>query len=318
MQPELGREPEPDRASRSRSHAVAAQGRSAGTGLSRRSRRSRGLRQERRQLAFLLTAAAAIVGILLLVGMRSWLEGAGSAPTDLSVVTPPIEDPDAALTPAPSSGPAPTTTRARPADRRPASARPKRRASPPPRAANRATTSPTSPPVVRKPAVTPAAAPPAPAAPVSGLPGIELGGWYEVVNTASGLCLDDYGYGTTDGAALKQWACTGAVNQQWRFVPTDRGFFRVVTRQAPNLGWDVLGGPGAVPDSTPIHLWHPTGGPNQQWRPLPSGTGGFTFVVRDGARCLNVPGSGLESKVQLTIYPCNGSGAQSFRVKRKA
>jgi hypothetical protein len=36
----------------------------------------------------------------------------------------------------------------------------------------------------------------------------------ELVNTHSGLCLDDTGFGGS-GTQVQIWACTGAANQQW-------------------------------------------------------------------------------------------------------
>jgi hypothetical protein len=36
----------------------------------------------------------------------------------------------------------------------------------------------------------------------------------ELVNTNSGLCLDDTGFGAS-GTQVQIWACTGAANQQW-------------------------------------------------------------------------------------------------------
>ena len=39
----------------------------------------------------------------------------------------------------------------------------------------------------------------------------------ELVNTNSGLCLDDTGFGGS-GTRVQIWACTGAANQQWNLI----------------------------------------------------------------------------------------------------
>lgn len=36
-----------------------------------------------------------------------------------------------------------------------------------------------------------------------------------VVNAASGKCLDDTGFKTANGTKLEIWTCTGKTNQQW-------------------------------------------------------------------------------------------------------
>ena len=36
-----------------------------------------------------------------------------------------------------------------------------------------------------------------------------------VVNPASGKCLDDPGFNTTNGTQLILWSCNGGNNQQW-------------------------------------------------------------------------------------------------------
>jgi glucosylceramidase len=61
--------------------------------------------------------------------------------------------------------------------------------------------------------------------------------------------------GTSNGAAVQQWTCySGNTNQEWQFQPTSGGYYEVVTRNAPALGWDVTGGPGATGNGVPIQL----------------------------------------------------------------
>jgi hypothetical protein len=40
-------------------------------------------------------------------------------------------------------------------------------------------------------------------------------GHSELVNPASGKCLDDPGFNTTPGTQLILWSCNGGSNQQW-------------------------------------------------------------------------------------------------------
>ncbi|MFI8080866.1 RICIN domain-containing protein [Kitasatospora sp. NPDC086009] len=41
---------------------------------------------------------------------------------------------------------------------------------------------------------------------------------FQLVNAASGKCLDVSGGSTADGAAVIQWARTGGTNQGWHYV----------------------------------------------------------------------------------------------------
>jgi hypothetical protein len=147
--------------------------------------------------------------------------------------------------------------------------------------------------------------------------GISTTTWYTVVNQGNGLCVDDNAWGTANGSAVIQWPCgTQQFNQEWQFQPTDSGYYRVMVRQAPWLGWDVTGGPGATGTGTKIQLWGvgTPAGANQQWKPVALGGGWFKFVARHSSKCLDVPGQSRTNGTQLQQWDCNGTVAQSFRL----
>jgi hypothetical protein len=159
--------------------------------------------------------------------------------------------------------------------------------------------------------------PPPPPPPGGTVTSISSSAWYQVINTNSGLCTDDNAWGTANGARVIQWACgAGQYNQQWQFVPTSGGYYRVMVRYASYLGWDVTGGAGATGNSVPIQLWgvgNPPG-TNQEWLPQHLGNGIWRFVVRNSGKCLDVPAASTAGGVQLQQYTCNGTGAQSYRL----
>src|SRR6266516_928136 len=47
--------------------------------------------------------------------------------------------------------------------------------------------------------------------------------YYLVISQLSGKCLDLNGGSQDDGAAIIQWSCHGAVNQQWRATLKGKG-----------------------------------------------------------------------------------------------
>jgi hypothetical protein len=159
--------------------------------------------------------------------------------------------------------------------------------------------------------------PPPPPPPGGTVTSINSSAWYQVINTNSGRCTDDAGWSQANGARVIQWTCgAGQANQQWQFVPTSGGYYRVMVRHATWLGWDVTGGPGATGQGVPVQLWgvgSPAGN-NQQWLPQHLGNGIWRFVARHSGRCLDVPSSSTANGVQLQQWTCNGTGAQSFRL----
>jgi beta-glucanase (GH16 family) len=141
---------------------------------------------------------------------------------------------------------------------------------------------------------------------------INTGVWYAVSNQNSGACVDDTGGGTPNGTAVQQWACgSGSSNQQWQFTPTDSGYYKVTSRNAPEV-WDVTGGNSATGSGVKIQLWSYGGGNNQQWMPVSLGNGLYKFVARNSGLCLDVPGGSTSNGVQLQQYTCNGTGAQAW------
>ncbi|MQA20045.1 RICIN domain-containing protein [Rugamonas rivuli] len=144
--------------------------------------------------------------------------------------------------------------------------------------------------------------------------GIDPNKWYSVVNKNSGSCVDDADFSTSNGAVVHQWACDsrGAANQQWKFTPTDSGNYRVSTQQAPGLAWDVAG--WGTANGSLVQLWTYGGGSNQQWQAVDLGDGYYKFVGRGSGKCLDVPAASTSNGVQLQIYDCNGTPAQSFKL----
>jgi glucosylceramidase len=147
-----------------------------------------------------------------------------------------------------------------------------------------------------------------------GTGGISPGTWYQVVNANSGKCVDATNGGTANGTTLQQWTCaSGSTNQEWQFQPTDSGYDKIVTRNAPTLGWDVTGGAGATGNGVPIQLWTYGGGTNQQWLPVQHADGSYSFSPRSSTgECLDVTGVSTADGAPLQQWSCTGAANQSF------
>jgi hypothetical protein len=152
---------------------------------------------------------------------------------------------------------------------------------------------------------------------------ISTAGWYNIVNTNSGLCVDALNWAYLDGTVVDQYTCGGAqTNQEWQFQPTDSGYYQIVNRNAStqagqNLVWEVAGGPYAAANQVAIELWSYGGGTNQQWMPVSLGNGAYKFIARNSSKCLDVPGASTAVLTGLQQYDCNGTGAQSYTLQQK-
>jgi type 1 glutamine amidotransferase len=137
--------------------------------------------------------------------------------------------------------------------------------------------------------------------------------WRSLVNKNSGKCVDAKAAATANGTAIQQYTCNGTTAQQFQQVTTAGAAVRINNRNNPGQVLDVTD--VSTADNAKIQLWAYGGGLNQQWLPVDEGGGYYHFVNRNSGKCLDVPGAGTADGVQLVQYPCNGTGAQSFRLQ---
>ena len=144
-----------------------------------------------------------------------------------------------------------------------------------------------------------------------GASSINSGAWYQVVNQNSGSCMDDTGWGTSNGTTVQQWQCgVDQYNQEWQLVPTDSGYYKIINRIS-GLALDDTN--LSTSSGTGMQQWSYGGGANQQWMPQQVGAS-FQLVNRYSGLCLDVPGASTQNGVQLDQYTCNGTGAQMFQL----
>lgn len=91
---------------------------------------------------------------------------------------------------------------------------------------------------------------------------VDTKAWYVLVNRNSGEALDGLSYATYDGAAVVQWGRHGGTNQQWRFIDSGDGNYRLQNRNSgkvlDDFGWSKTAGSGLV-------QWADRNGANQQF-----------------------------------------------------
>lgn len=147
---------------------------------------------------------------------------------------------------------------------------------------------------------------------------IATNAYYQVINQATGACVDDSGGGTGNGTILQQWSCnSGNLNQQWLFTSLPGGYYRVSSRNMTSLSWDVTAS-GTTP-GTPMELWSTSPpGTNEQIQAILQANGYYELIDRNSGMCLNVPGGSTSSGVQLQMNTCNGSSSEMWTLNLSA
>jgi glucosylceramidase len=145
----------------------------------------------------------------------------------------------------------------------------------------------------------------------SGGGGISTTAYYQIVNEASGMCIDDTSGSTSNGTVLQQYTCyANNTNQEWLFTATSGGYYEVTTYNSSTAAWNVVNN-GTSP-GTGMQLWAYGGGNNEQFEPALLSSGYYEFIDRNSGLCLYSPNS--NNNQQLEINTCNGSTSESFKL----
>ncbi|MEU5784844.1 RICIN domain-containing protein, partial [Micromonospora lupini] len=59
---------------------------------------------------------------------------------------------------------------------------------------------------------------------------VDTSAWYVLVNRNSGKAVDVYNMATNDGARITQWTRNNGNQQQWQFVDSGGGYYRIKSR----------------------------------------------------------------------------------------
>ena len=121
-----------------------------------------------------------------------------------------------------------------------------------------------------------------------------------LLNPASGMCLSDTGWSTTNGTRVVVGSCNGFKNQAWT-LPAGP-----LSSQIPGKCMNDSG--NGTANGTKIDLWSCNGTSGQQWTTGPDGT------VRVHGKCLDVQQGGTASGTPVDLWSCNGTGAQQWQL----
>jgi hypothetical protein len=136
---------------------------------------------------------------------------------------------------------------------------------------------------------------------------------YVLVNRNSGKAVDVYNFATNDGARITQWTRSSATNQQWQFVDSGGGYYRIKSK----LSGKVLDVSGlSTADGGAVVQWTDLNGSNQQWRLADSPDGYVRLINRNSNKALEVQGASTADGGNIVQYADWGGTNQQWQLAR--
>ncbi|MGW0424811.1 non-reducing end alpha-L-arabinofuranosidase family hydrolase [Streptomyces sp. NPDC003015] len=134
---------------------------------------------------------------------------------------------------------------------------------------------------------------------------------YVLVNRNSGKALDVYNMATEDGARITQWTRNDQAQQQWQFVDSGGGYYRIKSRHSGKVldvyNWSTANGGSIV-------QWTDLNATNQQWRLADSSDGYVRFISRHSNKALEVQGASTADNANTVQYDDWGGANQQWRL----
>ncbi|MBB6417933.1 hypothetical protein HDC93_003527 [Streptomyces sp. AK010] len=134
---------------------------------------------------------------------------------------------------------------------------------------------------------------------------------YVLVNRNSGKALDVHNMATGDGARITQWTRNDQKQQQWRFVDSGGGYYRIESRHSGKVldvhNWSTANGGSIV-------QWTDLNATNQQWRLADSSDGYVRLVSRHSNKALEVQGASTADNANVVQYDDWGGSNQQWQL----
>ncbi|MFF9029967.1 non-reducing end alpha-L-arabinofuranosidase family hydrolase [Streptomyces iakyrus] len=134
---------------------------------------------------------------------------------------------------------------------------------------------------------------------------------YVLVNRNSGKALDVYNLATGDGARITQWTRNDQNQQQWQFVDSGGGYYRIKSRHSDKV-LDVHNRSTANGGS--IVQWTDANATNQQWRLADSSDGYVRLISRHSNKALEVQGASTADNANIVQYDDWGGTNQQWQL----
>jgi hypothetical protein len=137
---------------------------------------------------------------------------------------------------------------------------------------------------------------------------VDTSAWYVLINRNSGKALDVYNLATNDGARIVQWARNNGNQQQWQFVDSGGGYYRMKSRHSGKV-LDVYN--FSTANGASIVQWADGNGSNQQFRLADSDGGYVRLINRNSNKVVEVQGASTADGGNIVQYDdWNGNNQQ--------
>ncbi|MDU0287585.1 PQQ-dependent sugar dehydrogenase [Saccharothrix longispora] len=148
-------------------------------------------------------------------------------------------------------------------------------------------------------------------APVASAATVDTNASYVLVNRNSGKALDVYGRATNDGARISQYTRNDGAWQQWRFVDSGGGYYRLMSRHSGK----VLDFPSTA-DRTGLVQNTDANRTSQQFRLADSDGGHVRLLNRAAGKAVDVLDSSTADGARVVQWPDTGGANQQWRLVR--
>jgi len=138
-------------------------------------------------------------------------------------------------------------------------------------------------------------------------------GVWSLTNAASGLALDNTGWGTNWGNPVELWDSWGGPPQQWKFTLQTDGSY-TLTNQIGGLNLDDPNGLNTWGQH--LQLWPGNGATAQEWRVSPQSDGNITLNNVAAGLALDDPNGLGPHGTLVQLWPANSATAQEWILTR--
>ncbi|MEU8235622.1 endo-1,4-beta-xylanase [Actinoplanes sp. NPDC048967] len=136
---------------------------------------------------------------------------------------------------------------------------------------------------------------------------VDTNAWYVLVNRNSSRAIDVYNLATNDGARITQWSRNDGAQQQWQFVDSGGGFYRLRSKLSGKV-LDVAS--KSTADGGAIVQWTDNNGANQQFS-LQTIDGYIQLINRNSGKAVEVQGASTADGGNIVQYAdWNGTNQQ--------
>jgi endo-1,4-beta-xylanase len=140
---------------------------------------------------------------------------------------------------------------------------------------------------------------------------VQVGVNYHLVAAHSGKVADIAGVSTSPGALLQQWSGGGGLNQQFDFLSSGEGYYRVRARHSGLVLQVASTAAGADITQQPDN-----GSAAQQWRLVDHGGGAVSLVNRSSGLAMDVWGASPDNGARISQWTYTGAPNQRFQLQR--